>query len=283
MSITIGDISNIRSEFEIKKDWIDEAVKVSISCITYNHENYIHDTLAGFLNQETSFAFEILVHDDASTDRTADIILEYQKLYPSIIKPILQQVNQHSQGIKISSTYNYPRAKGVFIAICEGDDYWIDPFKLQKQVEYLESHPKCTFSFTNAIVDFNNGKRYRSNVVVPWTAYAKSKFKTEKSIYYLPDLTEILGYIPTASFLTRREILLDKPHLPSNCFSGDQYTALYCVSRGYAYFINENTCAYRINVPDSATARWRKIGNKKYTIHPVNKKFLAISMKSVVF
>lgn len=96
--------------------------------------------------QKTNFSFEVLIHDDASTDGTAGIIREYEKKYPEIIFPIYQTVNQFSQGVKISAAYNFSRAKGKYIAMCEGDDYWIDPYKLQKQVDYLENHPECIYS-----------------------------------------------------------------------------------------------------------------------------------------
>lgn len=115
---------------------------VSIDCITYNHEAYISQALDGFLMQKTEFPFEILIHDDLSTDRTADIIREYEKKYPMIIKPIYQTVNQFSKGVEISKKFQFPRAQGKYIAICEGDDYWTDPYKLQKQVEILEANPE---------------------------------------------------------------------------------------------------------------------------------------------
>lgn len=115
---------------------------VSISCITYNHELYIRDCLEGMLMQQCDFDFEILIHDDASTDNTQEIIKEYQEKYPDIIKPIFQTENQYSKGSRgFNATYNFPRVAGRYIALCEGDDYWTDPLKLQKQVNYLESHP----------------------------------------------------------------------------------------------------------------------------------------------
>lgn len=114
---------------------------VSISCTTYNHAPFIRQCLDGFVIQKTLFPFEILIHDDASTDGTQDIIAEYEKKYPDIIKPIYQQDNQYSKGIPIGVTFNFPRAHGKYIAMCEGDDYWTDPLKLQKQVDFLESHP----------------------------------------------------------------------------------------------------------------------------------------------
>jgi len=116
-------------------------IKVSVVCNTFNHEKYIKDALDGFVMQKTNFAFEVLIHDDASTDSTADIIREYEQKYPDIIKPIYQTQNQYSQKIPISKTFQYSRAKGKYIAFCEGDDYWTDPLKLQKQYDLMEANP----------------------------------------------------------------------------------------------------------------------------------------------
>jgi len=106
--------------------------------------------MKGFLMQKTTFAFEILIHDDASTDGTQEIIREYEAKYPDIIKPIYQTENQYSKGINISISYNLPRTKGKYIAFCEGDDYWTDKDKLQKQVDFLENHSEyslCSHRF----------------------------------------------------------------------------------------------------------------------------------------
>jgi len=113
---------------------------LSICCLAYNHEPFIRQCLDGFLMQKTDFPFEVLIHDDASTDKTADIIREYEAKYPNIIKPIYQTENQYSKGVKISTKYQYSRAKGKYIALCEGDDYWTDQQKLQKQVDFLEQN-----------------------------------------------------------------------------------------------------------------------------------------------
>ena len=103
---------------------INDNITVSICCVTYNHEKYIEQALKSFLEQKVDFKYEILIHDDASTDKTADIIRKYEKLFPDIIKPIYQSVNQYSIGItNVTQRYNFPRAKGKYIAICEGDDY----------------------------------------------------------------------------------------------------------------------------------------------------------------
>lgn len=130
---------------------------VSICCITYNHEKYIRDAIESFLMQETNFPFEIIIHDDASTDKTADIIREYEKKYPELIKPIYQTENQYSKGVKINLEFNFPRAKGKYIALCEGDDYWTDPNKLQIQVAFLEENPDYVITYTAVEAFDENG------------------------------------------------------------------------------------------------------------------------------
>ncbi|MDY0222509.1 MAG: glycosyltransferase [Desulfobacterium sp.] len=136
-------MKKLRTEQEIMQAWKGDPTQplVSVCCITYNHEPYIEDTLEGFLIQETDFPFEILIHDDASTDKTADIIREYETAYPNLIKPIYQIENQYSKGNR-PGLINTKRAKGKYIALCEGDDYWIDPHKMQKQVDFLEAKPE---------------------------------------------------------------------------------------------------------------------------------------------
>ena len=134
-------------------------ILVSICCLTYNHGEFITQALDGFLMQKTSFAFEILVHDDASTDETTKIVQTYQSCYPDIIKPIIQKENQWSKGLRaISATYNFPRAAGKYIAMCEGDDYWTDPTKLQKQVDFLEKNPDYVITYHDAMVIDDNEK-----------------------------------------------------------------------------------------------------------------------------
>ena len=114
---------------------------VSICCITFKHENYIRECLDGFIMQKTTFPFEVIVHDDASPDKTADIIREYEAKYPDIIKPIYQTENQHSKKIKSLWKHVFPRVRGKYIAICEGDDFWTEPNKLQMQYDFMEANP----------------------------------------------------------------------------------------------------------------------------------------------
>ena len=145
-------MTSLRSETEIIQNWKNDisAPMVSICCLAYNHEKFIHDTLKGFLCQKTNFSFEILIHDDASTDDTAKIIKAYEAQYPKIIKPIYQQENKRSKGYRMNPTFNFPRAKGIYIALCEGDDFWTDPLKLQIQIDFLEQNPEYSMSFHTA-------------------------------------------------------------------------------------------------------------------------------------
>lgn len=117
----------------------DLTIIVSVICATYNHEKYITETIEGFVRQKTTFPIEFIIHDDASTDGTADIIREYESKYPEIIKPIYQSVNGYGTGRNTKTTM--AAVRGKYIAMCEGDDYWTDPLKLQRQVDFLEDNP----------------------------------------------------------------------------------------------------------------------------------------------
>lgn len=128
---------------------MDKMPLVSICCLSYNHAPYIEKCLDGFLMQETDFDYEVLIHDDASIDGTDAIIREYASRYPNIIFPLYEEVNQYSNGNmgKMDTDFNYNRAKGKYIAYCEGDDYWTDTKKLQKQVDFMEAHPDYSVCF----------------------------------------------------------------------------------------------------------------------------------------
>ena len=157
---------------EISQQKAIEYPTVSIACTAYNHEAYIRDALNGFLMQKTDFPFEIIVHDDASTDGTADIIREYYEKYPAIIKPVFQKENQYAQEISINTNYIFPLLRGEFTAICEGDDYWTDPLKLQKQYDFLQEHPEIDICTHRAVMIHDEkqvgyiGPQYK-NCIIP--------------------------------------------------------------------------------------------------------------------
>lgn len=139
-----------RSQDDITREWITKPEPlVSVCCITYNHVRFIEEAIDSFLMQKTNFAFEVLVHDDASTDGTAGIIQEYAKRYPDIIRPIIQTVNQFAKCGLINPRFVFPKARGKYIALCEGDDYWTDCTKLQKQVQFLDNNPEYVITYTD--------------------------------------------------------------------------------------------------------------------------------------
>lgn len=145
----------LRNEQELMSAWGDRREPLlSVVCLAYNHAAFIRETLEGFLQQETDFPFEVIVHDDASTDITAAIIYEYAARYPAVIKPIYQRENQYRQGIPFS-TQLFAKARGQYIAYCEGDDYWTDPRKLQIQVDFLEQHGDYVITYHDAFM-FNS-------------------------------------------------------------------------------------------------------------------------------
>lgn len=121
---------------------------VSICCLTYNHERFLRTAIESFLMQDTSFPIEIIIHDDASTDRTPEIVQEYCARLPDVFVSIAQSENQYSRGFRgITARLVLPRARGKYVALCEGDDYWTDRHKLQQQIDCLEANPALSGSF----------------------------------------------------------------------------------------------------------------------------------------
>lgn len=224
-------------------------VLVSISCITYNHEKYIAEALDSFLMQQTNFSYEILVHDDASTDDTANIIRSYHKKYPDLIKPILQTENQYFKGVKISLGLNFPRAKGKYIALCEGDDYWTNPLKLQKQIDVLEKNTKLSMCIhATKLIDANNG----ATIDVKRPHNNDAEFNCEEMI---------LGgsFFHTSSVVFRKEFLKLPPKwvLVTEGFHSE--IPLVLAPHGNVYYINEIMSAQRSRTPGSWTERvWDK-------------------------
>ena len=211
---------------------------VSIKCTVYNHEPYLRQCLDGFVMQKTNFPFEAIVHDDASTDGSAAIIREYAEKYPDIIKPIYETENQYSKKDgslgRIMNAAIHPDAK--YIAICEGDDYWIDPLKLQKQVDYLESHPDYGLVFSDCKVfyhDTNNLHFERKD---------SSEFPANDSFF---NILLSKNVIPTLSVLIRKTCYFDA----INFINGpiwDRMLWIYLSTITKFHYIDEPTCVYRI-------------------------------------
>ena len=207
----------------------NENILVSIQCLAYNQEKYIRQCLDGFVMQETNFRFEAIVHDDASIDGTADIIREYSEKYPKIFKPIYETENQYSKGTLQSIMNN--NTHGKYIAICEGDDYWTDPLKLQKQVDFLEAHPDYGLVYT-AYREERNG--ILGKVIM-------SDFGDDCLREYLSHKG---GIIATASTMFRAD-LYNKMSFDSHLPMGDVPLWIQLMHSSKAKFLSDDTTVYR--------------------------------------
>lgn len=233
---------------------------VSICCRTYNHEKYIADALDSFLMQETSFPFEIIVHDDASTDKTADIIREYEKKYPEIVKPIYQKENKYSQGINITREFIVPQIRGKYVATCEGDDFWIDKYKLHKQISFLEEHDKYIMCFHKVkVVDINANSLGR---------YHGMKSKGSKEV---GASEAVKGGIFHVSSAVIRSDFYTKPRpnwiIKSPLGGYDFASALYMAAEGQMFYIDEVMSAYRSGVENSIMTKFRENYSKENEIN----------------
>lgn len=167
----------------------NQGIEISVYCLAYNCVDFIEKSIQGMLNQAFDLKYEIIIHDDASNDGTSDIIRNYAKLYPQKIVAIIQTENQYSKGVNIIREYIYPKIRGKYIAVCEGDDYWIDKNKLQMQYEYMEQHPNCSLCthntqkydiLTKKISKFNAWKTEHiltaEDVFIGWSVHTSSFF-----------------------------------------------------------------------------------------------------------
>lgn len=226
---------DLRTEDEIIANWKDEIDQpvVSICCITYNHEPYIEDALEGFLIQETDFPFEILIHDDASTDQTADIIREYEAKYPRLIKPIYQVENQFSKGIRMNPEFNFPRAKGEYIALCEGDDYWVSKDKLQKQYNYMLNNANVSLTFHKALV-------VRDNKVID----VKAENFSDQQFFSIEDLLDS-WFICTQTIMLKKSVMEGMETYFNGVINGDWSIQLVAGHNGDVVYLENIEAAYR--------------------------------------
>lgn len=216
---------------------------ISVVCCTYNHERYIRRALEGFVNQKTDFPFEVIVHDDASTDGTADIVREYEQKYPEIIKAIYQTENQYSQGISPTREHICPKAKGEYLAICEGDDYWTDECKLQLQYDYMKAHPECALCVHQATVH-----DYFNNIDTDYTKCAEDK------VFSIDEIIPMRGGLfATNSMVLKKSIYTDMPQcLMAKGFS-DYQLLINGALNGTVYYMARNMSTYILGVPGSWT------------------------------
>lgn len=254
---------NLKNERDIVKNWdLSKNPFVSICCIAYNQEEYIEDTLKGFLMQETKFSYEILIHDDASTDTTQEIIKRYEKLYPNIIKPIYQKENQHSKNIRIMPTFNFTRINGEFVAICEGDDFWIDKQKLQKQIDFLLKNEDYNFCFHKAYLI----KMKNNNEVKTLGAYSEENSKID----FETILSRSEGMIPTASCVIKSKVIKNIiDFISSNTYLKQSDTIIQYLSsydKG-ALYLNDVMSVYRFQTKTSWTEKYAESKSFKAEVY----------------
>lgn len=229
-------------------------ITVTVCVVTYNHEKYIDDCIQSILNQVHDFEIEILIHDDASTDGTTNKIRNWQKRYPDLIFPIIQEVNQYSIEPIIPPKFIFPRARGDYIAMCEGDDYWISSNKLRIQVEKLEQNPATNLCYhPSKIISQDErsvgilGANGRSTKIVPAIEVLKGGG----------------NFIPTCAAMFRASCI---PKI-TDFFSkrsvqfGDYYIQTICAAPNGAVYLPEIMSVYRRGVPGSFTELQKQLNN----------------------
>lgn len=238
---------------------LDNQIIVSIKCLVYNHAPYIRQCLDGFVMQKTNFRFEAIVHDDASTDGTQDIIREYEKKYPDIIKPIYEVENQYRKGTLRAIMDNAVSESSKYIAICEGDDYWTDPYKLQKQVDFLEGHSEYTMTCHRVKCFSESDQKF----IREDYCYEKSQDIRVKDIIYRTGL-----FIPTCSIIYRKEVKDNYPDYCTKCLVGDYPLQIMCAMKGKTYYFNDLMGIYRVNNNNSWMGKqvWRKFSKERVEV-----------------
>jgi len=206
---------------------------VSICSITYNHDKYIKDAMDGFLKQETNFPFEIVISDDCSTDNTRSLLKGYLERFPDKIRLLLPEENL---GVVKNFSTTIAACRGKYIALCEGDDYWTDPLKLQKQVDFMEAHPECSLCCHKVLIINTNGLRPNSvfpdidgdKILDSEFLYEHAFIRTSSVMYRNVDLDGLLKFLEGFKV-------------------GDSPLFYFFAQKGYIGFLDELMSAYRIH------------------------------------
>ncbi len=220
-------------------------IKVSVLCTAYQHEGYIREALESFVTQQTDFAFEVLVSDDASTDGTAEIIRDYADRYPDIVRPILLTENQYSQGVNLYDRYLFPAARGEYLAACEGDDCWLDPTKLQRQADFLDSHPEYSACVHNTV----------GHIVKSGEERVLFEQSGDRDIPFSQVLRGMSHAFHTSSIMARRDYIVNPPDFRNVAYSygfTDYAVGLWLTLNGKVRFLDRPMSLYRIASNPSA-------------------------------
>lgn len=216
---------------------------LTVYCLAFNHERYLEKTLNGFVEQVTEYPYKVIVHDDASTDSTKKIIERFAKDYPDIIVPIYQKENQYSKGKSIFEEFIQPHLEGKYIAVCEGDDYWCDVNKLQKQISYMEENPDCSLCVHNTEMINENGKSKK----VYFNASNRERDYSAEEIIECGGG----GLFHTSSFVMRTDLRVKKPKDFSISDIGDYTLAIYLALNGRVHYIPTVMSKYRVGSVNS--------------------------------
>ena len=221
-------------------------IKVSVLCTAYNHGPFLRDALEGVVSQQTDFPFELLVSDDASTDNTAEILREYAARYPDIIRPFYLEKNIFSQGIDVYETLLFPESRGEYLAACEGDDYWTDPTKLQRQVDFLDAHPEYSACVHNTVAHVTDGSA-PDRVLFPQTG--------DRDIPFSQVVRGMSHAFHTSSILARRDYIIHYPDFHDVAFPygfTDYAVGVWLSIVGRVRFLDRCMSVYRLGSNPSA-------------------------------
>ena len=212
----------------------DSELLISVCSITYNHEEYIEQMIQSILDQKCTYRFELIIGEDCSTDNTRAILKKYAASYPNIIKLLLPEKNI---GAKKNFMNTLLACKGKYIAICEGDDYWTDPYKLQKQADFMEANPDCSLCFTEVDILESSPSEYHDEFPRP-----------NKNEFDIRDIIETSkNFIPTATLFFRNVLPNPLPYFFQQAMSGDIALHLLLADKGKIKFIDAKTAVYRLH------------------------------------
>lgn len=210
---------------------------VTVICITFNQALYVRDMMDGLLRQNTNFDVEYIIHDDASTDGTQQILREYEETYPGVFRMIYQKENQWSKGVKITQKLLVPLIRGKYVAFCEGDDFWIDSNKLQEQADFLETHPDYSCVAHNAL-QYN----VKTGALVPFNTCEKSR-----TVKWYEIIDRKFPYLATASKMHRKDAFILEDFFLESGEIGDVCTDYNALSKGKIYYIDKIMSVYRFH------------------------------------
>ena len=256
-----------KTEAQITQNWRGDPEQpvVTVKMLAYNHEKYIEEAIDSVLMQETDFPFEIVIHDDCSTDSTAAIIRRYEEKFPTIVRPIYRTENHYSKRDGTIPVLIDQMTRGTYIALCEGDDFWTDPTKLQRQCDVLRSHPDYPICFHS--VD----QRYASDMKTEYAVVPSTKSRLSKEgVVTLQLYLDYRGYpFQTSCYMFRndlyRDYLYNKPDFAKCINIGDRPLCMYLLTKGNGYFIERTMSCYRRFAPGSWSAKTHNKTDKKTT------------------